>query len=105
MGVVDNSREDQWYSEATVSAKDIWSENVDNAWKIPGACSMTADEANEYSSTFSDIQTYISEMLPKFIMGDEPIENLSAFQEQIRSMGIDTCIADWQSTLDRYNAR
>ena len=105
MGVVDNSREDQWYSDATVSAKDIWSENVDNAWKIPGACSMTADEANEYSSTFSDIQTYISEMLPKFIMGDEPIENLSAFQEQIQSMGIDTCIADWQSTLDRYNAR
>lgn len=74
MGVVDNSREDQWYSEATVSAKDIWSENVDNAWKIPGACSMTADEANEYSSTFSDIQTYISEMLAKFIMGDDPLK-------------------------------
>ncbi len=105
MGVIDNSREDQWYSEATVSAKDIWSENVDNAWKLPGACSMTADEASEYSSTFSDIQTYISEMLPKFIMGDEPIENLSAFQTQIQSMGIDTCIADWQSALDRYNAR
>ncbi len=105
MGVVDNSREDQLYSDVTVEAKEIWGENVDNDWKIPGSCSMTAEESEEYSSTFSDIQTYIKEMLPKFVMGDEPIENLGTFQDTIHSMGIADCMAAWQSALDRYNER
>lgn len=105
MGVVDNSREDQLYSDVTVEAKEIWGENVDNDWKIPGSCSMTAEESETYNSEFSDIQTYISEMLPKFVMGNEPIENLETFQEQIRDMGIDNCIVCWQSALDRYNDR
>jgi putative aldouronate transport system substrate-binding protein len=105
MGVVDNAREDQLYSEMTVEAKQIWGENVDNDWKLPGSCSMTSEESEEYTSKFSDIQTVISEMLPKFVMGDEPIENLSAFQDKLRDMGIEDCIALWQSALDRYNER
>lgn len=105
MGVVDNSREDQWYSEATVEAKTIWGENVDNAWKIPGSCSMTTDETEIYTSTFSDIQTHIKEMLPAFVMGEEPIENLTAFQDELRAMGIEDCIAQWQTAVNRYNER
>ena len=105
MGVVDNSREDQWYSEATVEAKTIWGENVDNDWKIPGACTMSTEESEDYGTKFSDISTYVKEMFPKFIMGDEPIENIGAFQEQLYAMGIEDCMADWQGALDRYNQR
>ena len=92
-------------TDLALEAKEIWGENVDNDWKIPGSCSMTAEESEEYSSTFSDIQTYIKEMLPKFVMGDEPIENLGTFQDTIHSMGIADCMAAWQSALDRYNER
>lgn len=105
MGVVDTDRENQWYSESFAQAAEVWSEGVDNAWKIPGSTSMTADEASAYSSKFSDIQTYISEKLPAFVNGTEPIENVDAFQDTLRDMGIEDCIALWQDAVDRYNAR
>lgn len=105
LGVVDTSRENQWYSESYAQAAEIWGEGVDNAWKIPGSTSMTADEASEYSSNFSDIQTYISEKLPAFVNGTEPIENVDAFQDTLREMGIEDCIALWQDAVDRYFAR
>ncbi len=105
MGVVDNSRQNQWYSDSYTEAAEVWGKNVDNAWKIPGACSMTADEAADYSAVFGDIQTYIAEMLPRFVNGDEPIEQVDEFQNQLRDMGIEDCIELWQAAVDRYNAR
>ena len=66
---------------------------------------MTADEAADYSAVFGDIQTYIAEMLPRFVNGDEPIEQVDEFQNQLRNMGIEDCIELWQAAVDRYNAR
>lgn len=104
-GVIDNSRENQWYSESFAEAAEIWGEGVDNAYKIPGSTKMNAEESAAYSSTFNDIQTYITEMVAKLINGSEPIENVDAFQQTLVDMGIEDCIDLWQSAVDRYYAR
>ena len=44
-------------------------------------------------------------MLVKYIIGEEPIEQLSEFRDTVRSMGIDTCLEIKQDAYDRYIAR
>lgn len=48
---------------------------------------------------------YAEEMLVKYIIGEEPIEQLSEFRDTVRSMGIDTCLEIKQDAYDRYIAR
>ncbi len=67
--------------------------------------SMTSDEATEFNTTMSDVNTYIRRNGPKFIMGVEPMENFGAFVEEIKNMGIDEMIAIKQASYDRYNER
>jgi hypothetical protein len=53
----------------------------------------------------SDIETYVLEKSLAFITGAESLDNLDAFQAQIRSMNIDEATAMKQASLDRYYNR
>ncbi|MNW19499.1 hypothetical protein D3C71_2195180 [compost metagenome] len=53
----------------------------------------------------TDIQTYQDEMLLKFIMGVEPIDNFDSYVKKIKSMGIDDAIKIQQGALERFNKR
>ena len=66
---------------------------------------LTAEESSIESEIMSEINTYVSEMYLKFIMGLEPIDNFDSFVEQLKSMNIDEAIAIRQTALDRYNKR
>ena len=50
--------------------------------------SYTLDENRQMFTAMSDIETYRDEMIDKFIMGAEPIENFDTFVSQLESMGI-----------------
>jgi putative aldouronate transport system substrate-binding protein len=53
----------------------------------------------------NDVKTYYDEMLNKFIMGVEPIDQFENFVETIKGMGIEEAVAIQQAALDRYNSR
>ncbi|NTV88786.1 MAG: extracellular solute-binding protein [Clostridiales bacterium] len=105
--IVDTDRDRVGYTEDQKAASGIWKNNgnADNAYYITSSVALSADESMEYSTTYSDISTYASEMIVKFIMGREPMSKFDAFVAQINSMGIDKCIALKQAALDRYNSR
>jgi putative aldouronate transport system substrate-binding protein len=50
---------------------------------------VTSDEQNTLSKIGADFITYRDEMIAKFITGEEPLSNYSAFQEQIKALGIE----------------
>lgn len=83
----------------------VWESNRTSENDYPTYATMTAAEGSEFSAIFNDIQTYAEEMLVKYIIGEEPIEQLSEFQDTVRSMGIDTCLEIKQDAYDRYIAR
>lgn len=83
---------------------DIWLKNNDGAYYLPPT-TLTTDEGTEYAQIMGDINTYISEMNVKFIMGEEPLANYDSFVSRIKDMNIDRAIALQQAALDRYNAR
>lgn len=90
-------------AEAALDAYNIWNKDS-NDYMLP-PITKTAEEGQEYSATYGDIQTYANETIPLFIMGTKPLSEFDAFVAQIKSMNIDRCIEIQQAALDRYNAR
>jgi putative aldouronate transport system substrate-binding protein len=66
---------------------------------------MTSEESDTFSSRYSDIQTYLEQMIPSFIIGAVSFDQWDEFIDNIERMGIEECIAVEQAALDRYYER
>ncbi len=87
-------------------AVEVWGENYDAAYMYPTGARMNAEELAHFNSTYSDIKTYVSEYTLNFITGNIDYEaEWDTFIETIKSLDIESCIADKQNALDRYNQR
>jgi len=86
------------------AALDIWGNNNHDKHLMP-QITLTDEESNEFAKIDNAIKTYTSEMLIKFITGEEPIDNFDKFVEQLKSMNIEKAIEIQQAALDRFNKR
>ena len=95
----------QYYQNpAQKAALDIWGDNNHENHMLP-QITLTKEESSEFARLNNAIETYSSEMLIKFIVGNEALDNYDAYIEQLKSMGIERCIEIEQNALDRFNAR
>ncbi len=78
-------------------------EQGNNAY-YPSDASLTADELEEATSILADIATYVSEAVPKFIMGNMSLDQWESYCQTISDMGIDTVVDIYQASYDRYIA-
>lgn len=90
-------------SEGALNAYNVWNQDS-NANMLP-PITRTAEEGQEYSAVYNDIQTFAHETIPMFIIGTKPLSEFDAFVAQIKSMNIDRAIEIQQAALDRYMAR
>ena len=86
------------------NAVQIWGQTEAAQHKLP-AITATPSEAEELAEMMSDVNTYVEEMVVKFITGQEPVSNLGAFQSRLQQMGIERAIEIKQAGMERYNAR
>lgn len=100
----DWTREEVAFTEEELEAYDIWCDSASGDWVMPPV-SLTSDEGAEHTQLYSDIQTLIDETIPQFILGTKSLSEFDSFVEQIKTMGIDTCIELHQNALDRYLKR
>lgn len=93
-----------WFNQNVVGKLaeyvDVWSVQ-DNDHNMP-AVSMNADDSNRYNSIKSDIDTALDEALPKFIIGDRPMEELPGFLDELETMGLSEMVELEQKALDAY---
>lgn len=66
---------------------------------------QTTDEAEEASRLERLVLTYADDMMRKFILGKEPLENYDTYIETLQSLGISRLIELKQEALNRYNRR
>jgi putative aldouronate transport system substrate-binding protein len=85
-------------------AVQIWGQTEAALHKLP-AVTATPAEAEELAEMLSDINTYVDEMVVKFITGQEPLSNFGAYQSRLQQMGIERAVEIKQAGTDRYNAR
>lgn len=80
-------------------------------WSTPGKeymlppLSSTDEEAKVNAEVMNQVDTYRQEMIYKFIMGAEPLDNFDKYVEQIKKLGIDKIVKITQDQLERYNKR
>jgi len=105
-GAVAYHWEREWAGQpkGNLECLEIWAKDNDGSYAMPPV-SLTYEEGEEYARIMGDIETYVSEMVVKFILGQEPISNFEKFRNQIKSMNIDRAIELQQAALDRYNSR
>jgi putative aldouronate transport system substrate-binding protein len=74
---------------------------------LPSKVSYTVDESSRLSANKTKMDDLISEMLPKFIMGAEALneENWTAFTDKLISYGAEENLAIHQASYDRFMAR
>lgn len=85
----------------------IWGKQDGNDWNYPAAATLTEDESNDFSSAYSDIETYVREQTLRWICGEIELneETFDAYKTAIEEMNISICIDAKQAAYDRYSAR
>lgn len=76
---------------------------LDSALYLPNVA-LSADETETRTRVMSDIDTYVDEMVLKFIVGTEPLENWDNFVSTVEGMGLQEALDATQSAYDRYMA-
>jgi putative aldouronate transport system substrate-binding protein len=106
-GALDWRREfTNYMSEKSINANFLWTEDADLAYELSDSVTMTLDEMSHYNQMHSDINTFVTEQVPRFIIGDLSVDSdWDAYVAEIEHMGIEQCIEYWQNAFDRYMAR
>lgn len=81
-----------------------WADNDAAKHKYP-LVSFTNEENSELKNMLSEINTYTAEMLYKFIVGAEPLDNFEKYAEQIQKFNIKRVLEIYQAAYDRYMNR
>ncbi len=95
----------QYYSEPNVSvAPEVW--NVEGAadHKNPPV-TATPEEAEERATIETDLNTYVNEMILKFVLGEESFDNWDNYIKTAKDFGLERALELRQAAVDRYNAR
>lgn len=83
---------------------EMWRLSGDASWQMPNV-TYTLEEARDISSKLNEINSYATEMETKFILGMEPLSNLSKYRQTLKDMGIEDVIKVMQAAVDRYENR
>lgn len=107
IGYLYEDRFDSTYPAAALEAGQIWMEtlDLDNMMTIPAAANLSALDAEIYAEGYSNILTYVSENIAKFITGARSLDEFDDYVADIEAMGIADCIQCWQNAVDAYLAQ
>ncbi len=92
------SREDQKENVRT------WTQTNMEAHHFPNV-QYTAAEAQELATIKTAVETYMHEMLYKFIGGAESLDKWDAYVANYKTIGLDRALEIMQNAYDRYTAR
>lgn len=92
------------YEDYQTEAQAYWTENTDGSMAVP-TLSLTTEESDVLAAYGTDITTYASETLPKFIMGELPMSDWDSYTAQLESMEIEKITQVYQAAYERYLKR
>lgn len=78
--------------------------NFDAAFFLP-AFDLPEDDAVRKAEIMTDVTTYVDEMVLKFIVGAEPMENFDQFVATVNAMGMPEVLDMMQSGYELYMAK
>ena len=98
-----------YYTDVQLKTQEVWVSNTPEtlaeSWEMPIYVSnyITSADNSTVSAHLSDIGTYISEMIPAFILGQKDIDaEWDGFVQRQYDMGLQTVIDIYQKGYDGY---
>lgn len=93
-------------SELLQNCNAVWTANKTTEGKLSDDVSLATEDAAVFNSMWGDIATYIQESTSRFITGDlNTEEDYETFLENLKAMGLEDCVALWQTAFDDYMSR
>lgn len=92
------------YTAEQLSSWDDWTDaNLDYSKALPSKEMLNMNEKSQYASLYSDIETYLSEAIIKYIIGDFSFDTYETDMiGKLEAMNIQDCIDLYQTAYDRY---
>lgn len=103
--VVDPRRDGLLSSEQEKNFDKIVIPSISDEYEIPNGVELNADESNKFNELYSTIDTYMSENIPQFIIGTKSFDEYESFIEQLKTLGIEECMALYQQAYDRFMSK
>jgi len=107
IGLIETGYHEQYFKrpvqKAAVKEWNLWVDNTKET-KLP-KITLTSEESQEVATTLTLLDDYRQEMIVKFIMGQEPLENYPAFVEHLNELGLQRVLEIYQDAYDRYVKR
>ena len=98
-----------YYTEVQKETQTVWVSNAPatlaESWEMPTYVTnyISVDDNTTANTHLTDIGTYISEMIPAFILGQKDIDaEWDAFVEKQYNMGLQTVLDIYQAGYDAY---
>ena len=100
---------DNYYTDVQLETQTVWTSNTPatlaESWEMPTYVTnyISVDDNTTANTHLTDIGTYISEMIPAFILGQKDIDaEWDAFVEKQYNMGLQTVLDIYQAGYDAY---
>ena len=97
--IYDQTRELAAYNDKEQAAIALWSESKEAIYTLP-TLTLSTEANEEVSQILVDVETYASESIIKFMIGDKDLSEWSSFTQTMRDMGIERCIEIYQEAYD-----
>ena len=101
-GLMYQDRTVPFFSEAQTDAIDTWTARTDDLCAIPNSLSLNVEESEVVALYATDLATYISEEVPKFVTGDRDFTQWDSFVSECEGMHVEELLAAYQGAYDRY---
>ncbi len=86
-------------------AVNVWYTKDGLTHLMPGALTMTTEESSSIAIEATAIDAQVNEMITKFIVGQESLDNWDSFVANLNSMGLEHVLEVRQAAYDRFLAR
>lgn len=95
-----------FYEDYQIAAIDYWTKYTDSTMAMPTTLSYSVDESEKIAEVSTDLCTYVSESIPRFITGELSVDtDWDTYIDTLNTMKIQEAITAYQSAYDRYLKR
>ena len=101
-GLMYQDRTVPFFTEAQTDSINTWTSRTDDLNAVPKSLSLNVEESEVVALYATDLATYISEEIPKFVTGDRSFDTWDDFMADCEGMHVDELVAAYQGAYDRY---
>ena len=101
-GLMYQDRTVPFFVEAQNECIDLWTSRTDDEAAVPMTLSLTTAESEVVAQYATDLATYISEEIPKFVTGDRDLATWDDFISAVETMHVEELTEVYQAAYDRY---